>query len=83
MDDVARRESQKQGDTMKTIQQHNDAVDTGDLVNDPLYNALDNLYARGWRDSHQKRHYDPRGTKEWQSVLDIFRIKTKNNTGTP
>lgn len=50
-----------------------DAMDTGDLIKDPLYLALDALYQRGWDDLHQGRKYDPRGTKEWQSVLDLFR----------
>ena len=51
-------------------------VDTGDLVYDPLYNALDDLYHRGWRDYHQKRRSDPRGCKQWQVVLDLFREHT-------
>ncbi len=52
-----------------------DALDTGDLVNDPLYKALDKLYERGWVDKHQERDYDPRGTEAWQSVLDLFRLQ--------
>lgn len=50
-----------------------DEMDTGDLIKDPLYLALDALYQRGWDDLHQGRKYDPRGAKEWQSVLDLFR----------
>jgi len=52
-----------------------DALDTGDLVNDPLYKALDKLYERGWVDKHKGRDYDPRGTEEWQGVLDLFRLQ--------
>ena len=48
------------------------AVDTGNLVDDPLYKALDALYERGWSDSEKHKH-DPRGTNEWQAVQDIFR----------
>ena len=29
-------------------------MDTGDLVNDPLYIALDKLYERGWKISTKK-----------------------------
>jgi hypothetical protein len=47
-------------------------VDTGNLVSDPLYLALDALYARGWNDS-ERHKCDARGTKEWQAVLDLFR----------
>ncbi len=56
-----------------------DALDTGDLVNDPLYKALDKLYERGWVDKHKGRDYDPRGTVEWQSVLDLFRLQKADN----
>jgi hypothetical protein len=52
-----------------------DALDTGDLVNDPLYKALDKLYERGWVDRNKGQDYDPRGTEEWQSVLDLFRLQ--------
>ena len=51
------------------------ALDTGDLVNDPLYKTLDKLYERGWIDKHKEQDYDPRGTTEWQSVLDLFRLQ--------
>ena len=51
------------------------SLDTGDLVNDPLYQALDKLYERGWIHKHKERDYDPRGTIEWQSVLDLFRLQ--------
>jgi len=50
-------------------------VDTGDLVYDPLYNALDDLYNRGWRDHYQERRSAPRGD-QWQAVLDLFREHT-------
>lgn len=49
-------------------------LDTGNLIDDPLYLALDALYQRGWTDLHQKRKNDPRGAREWQSVLDLFRV---------
>lgn len=48
-------------------------VDTGNLVSDPLYVALDALYSRGWTDHYKGRKHDPRGTNEWQAVLDLFR----------
>ncbi|KRG43191.1 hypothetical protein ARC78_07440 [Stenotrophomonas pictorum JCM 9942] len=48
-------------------------LDTGNLINDPLYLALDALYQRGWTDLHRKWKNDPRGTLEWDSVLDLFR----------
>lgn len=49
-----------------------EAVDTGNLISDPLYLALDALYSRGWTDRGRHDH-DPRGTNEWQAVLDIYR----------
>lgn len=52
---------------------HGGELDTGNLVHDPLYTALDALYSRGWGDYHNKRDHDPRGTNEWQAVLDLFR----------
>ena len=52
-------------------------LDTGDLVNDPLYNAMDCLYERGYLDKHRAQGYDPRGTKEWQAVLDLFRLQKR------
>jgi len=50
-------------------------LDTGNLADDVLYIALDNLYNRGWVDKHKNCPYDPRGTKDWQEVLDLFRQK--------
>lgn len=49
-------------------------LDTGNLADDPLYRALDRLYERGWLDKHNEDNYDPRGTQEWQDVLDLFRL---------
>jgi hypothetical protein len=47
-------------------------LDTGNWADDPLYKALDALYERGWED-HPKKKYDPRGTKQWDAVLFMFR----------
>ena len=55
-----------------------DGVDSGNLVSDPLYLALDALYERGWTDSEKHKH-DPRGTNQWQAVLDLFRAYTRSN----
>jgi hypothetical protein len=41
--------------------------------NNILYNAVDALYSSGWDDRHCERDYDPRGTAEWQAVVDVFR----------
>lgn len=49
-------------------------IDTGNLVTDPLYLALDALYSRGWVDLHKGKDHDPRGTVEWQAVLDLVRL---------
>jgi len=54
------------------------AVDTGNLVSDPLYKALDALYERGHADYDRKK-YDPRGTNEWQAVLDLFRLCARSS----
>ena len=54
-------------------------MDTGDLINDPFYEALDELYHRGWSDRNKELKYDPRGTKQWQNVLDLFRLQKKKN----
>lgn len=48
-------------------------IDTGNLISDPLYLALDALYDKGWTDRHQDRKHDARGTQAWQDVLDLFR----------
>lgn len=48
-------------------------LDTGNLADDLLYDALDELYRRGWQDRNKERDYDPRGTTQWQKVLDLFR----------
>ena len=53
-------------------------LDTGNLIDDPLYKALDALYERGWRDYFQGHSFDPRGSKEWQDVLDLFRLSDTN-----
>ncbi len=50
-------------------------MDTGDLANDILYKAFDELYLRGWQDRNNGRDYDPRGTTQWQNVLDLFRLQ--------
>ena len=42
------------------------------IADDPLYKALDELYARGWADRHKGRDYDPRGTIEWELANSIF-----------
>ena len=49
-----------------------ESLDTGNLADDPLYKALDALYERGWED-YPKKKYDPRGTKQWDAVLHLFR----------
>lgn len=49
------------------------ALGTGNLASDPLCKALDALYSRGWADLHKGHDHDPRGTTEWQAVLDLFR----------
>jgi hypothetical protein len=49
-------------------------LDTGNLVSDPLYLALDALYMRGWNDGNVNKR-DARGTNEWQAVLDLFRSR--------
>ena len=54
-----------------------DTLDSGNFVTDKLYTALDKLYSRGWLDLHKGRHYDPRGTVEWQMVLDLCRVMAK------
>lgn len=53
--------------------QRGDQLDTGNLVHDPLYLALDALYERGWRDG-EKSKFDPRGTIQWGDVLTMFRL---------
>lgn len=60
-------------------------MDTGNLADDVLYKALDELYRRGWNDRNKERDYDPRGTTQWQDVLDLFRLKKtqiENSKGT-
>lgn len=52
-------------------------MDTGNLADDVLYKALDELYHRGWQDRNKERDYDPRGTTQWQDVLDLFRLQKK------
>lgn len=59
------------------------ACDTGNLVSDPLYEALDALYTRGWADLHKGRDHDPRGTVEWQRVLDLFRARARPAAALP
>jgi Lar family restriction alleviation protein len=49
-----------------------EGADNGNLVSDPLYLVLDALYERGWTDGEKHKH-DPRGTIQWQAVLDLFR----------
>lgn len=50
-------------------------IDSGNLVDDALYRAFDELYFRGWQDRHKGKDYDPRGTTQWQAVLDLFRYQ--------
>ena len=59
-------------------------MDTGNLCDDPLYKAIDALYNRGWTDYHRKNRHDPRGTREWQTILDMFRLQKRQleNKGT-
>ena len=53
-------------------------MDTGNLCDDPLYKAIDALYNRGWTDYHRNnRRHDPRGTREWQTILDMFRLQKR------
>lgn len=52
-------------------------MDTGNLVDDVLYKALDELYLRGWQDRNKGKDYDPRGTTQWQDVLDLFRLQNQ------
>lgn len=33
---------------------------------------VDAMYQIGYRDCHQQRDYDPRGTREWQAVIDAL-----------
>lgn len=40
---------------------------------DKIHTALDELYNCGWKDRNNERDYDPRGTDQWQVVLDLFR----------
>ena len=47
-------------------------VHDGNYADGELYKILDALYHRGWVDLHKGRDYDPRGTVEWQAVLDMF-----------
>ena len=53
-------------------------LDSGNLSYDKLYIALDNLYNRGWKDHLEKAgkgmSHDPRGCREWQTVLDLCRL---------
>lgn len=44
----------------------------GNYADGALYKILDDLYERGWADKHKGRDYDPRGTAEWQTLLDLF-----------
>jgi hypothetical protein len=52
-------------------------MDTGNLCDDPLYKAIDALYNRGWTDYHRSNRHDPRGTREWQTILDMFRLQKR------
>jgi len=54
-------------------------LDTGNLVDDPLYKAFDALYSKGWADGESHK-FDPRGSNEWQAVLDLFRVAAKPAT---
>lgn len=51
----------------------NNNIDSGNLADDRVYNALDVLYKRGWTDHYRGRDFDPRRSKEWQEVLDLLR----------
>lgn len=37
-----------------------------------LMNVLDELYSAGYTDAKGGRDYDPRGTREWQDVVDFI-----------
>lgn len=45
----------------------------GNLIDDPLYRGLDALYDRAWTDCHQRRKFDPRGCREWESLANLVR----------
>jgi len=47
-------------------------IDSGNLVDDVFYRALDSIYQRGWHDQFHNRPYDARGNKEWQFAFNLM-----------
>lgn len=46
---------------------------------DTIMLGLDNLYCAGYYDCKKDRDYDPRGTGQWQGLMDMFTQCMKNS----